>query len=103
MNNNYSLLEDPNNIFDCPSGITQIANTPDGSALFLYCAVGFNGTLFSWDEINYFRIMKQIEITGPMVTDVNNNLYAPITNYGHRSKHLCPLAMFDASNQYSSK
>ena len=75
--NNYSLLEDPNDVYHCPIG-GRILATNDGSTLFIYCA----DNLYSWDEVNYFQHMFFIDnITSSLQIDAQNNLFALNVTY----------------------
>ena len=97
-NNNYSLLEDEHNVFDC-SEVVGLVNTMDGSTLYVYC----RGGLYSWDATNNFQLLHEISnLTANMVVDAQNNLYSVMDGieiiFGD---YYCPFAFFNASNEFA--
>ena len=100
-NNNYSLLDDPNNIFESDVIVNIMINTQDGKTLFIYCQIP--GALYSWDETNYFTLLHQMSnLTGNFAVDSQNNLYSPISGIQIiKGDPFCSFALFNASNEYS--
>ena len=99
--NNYSLLENPNNVYYCPIG-PKIVATNDGSTLFVYCGVN----LYSWDEVNYFQHMFLIDniTSSALQIDAQNNLFALNVTYldpNGKRKIDIDLVFFNATAGYS--
>ena len=101
-NNNFSELEDPNNVFQCES-VEGMAATNDGSMLFIYCD---KLRLYTWDEQNYFKLLQENKnLTSPFQVDSQNNLFSATTidylsSEGTRN---CIKAVLNASSEYSCK
>ena len=101
-NNNFSELEDPNNVFQCET-VKGMAATNDGSMLFIYCD---RLRLYTWDEQNYFKLlMENKNLTSPFQVDSQNNLFSATTidylsSEGTRN---CIKAVLNASSEYSCK
>ena len=97
----YSLLEDPEGIFQCTSilGVAGMANTNDGSILFVYCS----NKVYSWDPVNNYSMLHTISnITGSsMNVDAQNNLYAIEAASLSNGEYHFDLAFFNASESYS--
>ena len=102
-NNNYSLLDDPNQTFQCSiqytSPLTGLAASHDGSKLFVLC----NSVLYSWDQENHYQVLNSYAgdeiLPKTLVVDANNNVFATmeIGYYGG-----CSVAFFNAQNNYAS-
>src|SRR3990167_2500531 len=100
-NNNYSFLEDPNNVFNEGYEILSLVTSTDSSTLFISTSdkgEGDTKSIYSWTEANYYKkLATSANITGILTGDSHNNIYSHVLPFGGTN---CNLAFFNASNDY---
>ena len=72
-NKNYSLLDDPQNVFPSPQYVRNVMGSPDGNTLFILTSTG---DVYSWDTLNYYQLVySNSSLQSPLLVDSSNNVY----------------------------
>ena len=109
MNNNkeYSLLNDPDNVFpnERSDSIQGLTNSKDGETLYIH---SINRGIYSWDNDNYYQLLVPITnmTHNSLAVDENNNLYGIVRSSTGNSgtsgnTYTYFLAVFNATTSYS--
>ena len=99
QNNNFTMLEDPNNVFQCKEQVTALKTSNDGSTLFIYCDLQY---LYKWDAQNYFQLLTEDQSLAAIAVDSQNNLFAGAYYTVLIDKvPNCLYTFFNASNNYA--